>query len=1073
MRDPPAGVFSSVLSPRDSAWAITLVAGARGGGRQEFKCRIAQNGSKPEFRLGGVSALLRLYGARAGDVLVFRPVPGRPAAFAVRDVPAAAAATAQVAAIAAGAASSAPGPGAGAATGSGLGPAGQQAAGQHKEAAGGDGDGDKDSRGKARAEAVLAAGGRAAAAAAGPGRDAGRSKELSPYDVRMGRMVVPRPMVTPPAGIFSDVMATPEPSRFVTLLPATPGFEHLEVKMRLVRHGWMGLRLGRMAALFRHLGAAAGDMLVFRSVPGRAATFAVSHVPAAAAAARPGDGPSLAHAAGEAGGCQGSGEEEELKSSPSSEGREGEELEAGASSSSSEGEEDEVVGSSSEEQEEEDRGSLSSSSEGGEEGEEVGGSSSSSEGGGEEVAMLSSEGQREEVGGSTSSAEEEDEGAEDLGGRAALRNAGPEPSQLGGPTAAAGGEASGGAAAAAATCPPLAAAAAGAADSGPPRIPPCPAVAAAAAPPHAPATQPQQPGASASRLRTPASPTPPPSLRPPKPLPASSLTAAHLRGCELRPRCPPTSAPDPAPPLAPGELRLCGLTFHPGLAPIVRGAMAAWEASLPPSLRGAGLADADPASQQLRLPAPSLALLAAHRVPPFIVAADTAQLLGLAAEWGAPLPYSAVQRSRLLAAGRDHARGGAGLFAAGPIKRGCALAVVGGYVMGGEEEAALELRGFRNCGEGAAAELLARAGGQADRVPCGWRLLEGALRLPLEGGLALLAAHRVPPFIVAADTAQLLGLAAEWGAPLPYSAVQRSRLLAARLDPARGGAGLFAAGPIKRGCALAVVGGYVMGGEEAAALELRGFRNCGEGAAAELLARAGGQVDRVPCGWRLLEGALRLPLEGGSLGAVWGLGGEGVEGERGGVCTYAGGMGAGPRQGSRGWEECGDVPVPGRWALSMLGYGNLAALVNDPRAQPRGWEEGHDVEGEAAAGGANCAVVPVVVRGVGLPVLVALRDVAPGQQLLRDYGAAWWRGHEAAWGVAEHAGLRAAAVMHPRGALEGLAPQHEGPGEGPGGDQGCRGAAAATGGGSCGGRQRAGTEDGGGCGARVGRAWER
>ncbi|PNH05502.1 hypothetical protein TSOC_008232 [Tetrabaena socialis] len=117
-----------------------------------------------------------------------------------------------------------------------------------------------------------------------------------------------------------------------------------------------------------------------------------------------------------------------------------------------------------------------------------------------------------------------------------------------------------------------------------------------------------------------------------------------------------------------------------------------------------------------------------------------------------------------------------------------------------------------------------------------------------------------------------------------------------------------------------------------------------------------------------------------------------------------------------------NVPVPGRWALSMLGYGNLAALVNDPRAQPRGWEEGHDVEGEAAAGGANCAVVPVVVRGVGLPVLVALRDVAPGQQLLRDYGAAWWRGHEAAWGVAEHAGLRVAAVMHPRGALEGLAP---------------------------------------------------
>ncbi len=45
------------------------------------------------------------------------------------------------------------------------------------------------------------------------------------------------------------------------------------------------------------------------------------------------------------------------------------------------------------------------------------------------------------------------------------------------------------------------------------------------------------------------------------------------------------------------------------------------------------------------------------------------------------------------------------------------------------------------------------------------------------------------------------------------------------------------------------------------------------------------------------------------------------------------------------------------------------------------------------------------VRGLVLPVLVALRDIAPGEELLRDYGAEWWRGISAAWELAEEAGL--------------------------------------------------------------------
>ncbi len=29
----------------------------------------------------------------------------------------------------------------------------------------------------------------------------------------------------------------------------------------------------------------------------------------------------------------------------------------------------------------------------------------------------------------------------------------------------------------------------------------------------------------------------------------------------------------------------------------------------------------------------------------------------------------------------------------------------------------------------------------------------------------------------------------------------------------------------------------------------------------------------------------------------------------------------------------------------MLGYGNLGALVNDPRVNPRAWQPGNDVDG--------------------------------------------------------------------------------------------------------------------------------
>ncbi len=58
-------------------------------------------------------------------------------------------------------------------------------------------------------------------------------------------------------------------------------------------------------------------------------------------------------------------------------------------------------------------------------------------------------------------------------------------------------------------------------------------------------------------------------------------------------------------------------------------------------------------------------------------------------------------------------------------------------------------------------------------------------------------------------------------------------------------------------------------------------------------------------------------------------------------------------------------------------------------------------------------VVPVVARGLVLPVLVALRDIAAGEELLRDYGAAWWRQEDfaEAWAHFEEAGTPLEGIL--------------------------------------------------------------
>ncbi|KXZ48084.1 hypothetical protein GPECTOR_30g179 [Gonium pectorale] len=236
--------------------------------------------------------------------------------------------------------------------------------------------------------------------------------------------------------------------------------------------------------------------------------------------------------------------------------------------------------------------------------------------------------------------------------------------------------------------------------------------------------------------------------------------------------------------------------------------------------------------------------------------------------------------------------------------------------------------------------------------------------------------------VVCNKLARLLGLEGDNGrpdVPLPEGPVLLESALQPCGDPARGGAGLQAAMAIKRNAALGVLGGYVMPAGTARDFMSYGHKQCRPEVAARLTVAVEGIRADMAMAWRLLAGAFRMPLPAGLR----------------------------LREGS---DNAGAPTSP--FELSMLGYGNLTALVNDPRVNPRDWTPGNDVDSQEAADRANCTVVPVSVRGLVLPVLVALRDIAPGEQLLRDYGADWWHDLAAAWEVAEDAGVSLPHLLH-------------------------------------------------------------
>ncbi|GLC49464.1 hypothetical protein PLESTB_000221900 [Pleodorina starrii] len=261
--------------------------------------------------------------------------------------------------------------------------------------------------------------------------------------------------------------------------------------------------------------------------------------------------------------------------------------------------------------------------------------------------------------------------------------------------------------------------------------------------------------------------------------------------------------------------------------------------------------------------------------------------------------------------------------------------------------------------------------------------------------------HGLSPDVVCWHLAQRLGLTSynTCGAPLPEGPLEPEGF-EPRPELSRGGKGMFATRPIQRNDVICVMGGYVMPQQpDGVAFLERGQHFLQPHVKQQLRQRLIGSsssgeavVVNEALPWAFLATSFRMD---------WAVGGQ-QQGQR---------QQQQQRQQPQVFQEqahaiaaAGLPPLE----LQMLGYGNQSAFINDPRVEP--WRP-HGVAADNAAA-ANCMVVTVWVRGAPLPVLVALRDIQPDEQLLRDYGDSWWREQSSWWGMLKYFGLAPETVLH-------------------------------------------------------------
>ncbi len=238
---------------------------------------------------------------------------------------------------------------------------------------------------------------------------------------------------------------------------------------------------------------------------------------------------------------------------------------------------------------------------------------------------------------------------------------------------------------------------------------------------------------------------------PAQPPPAQGLPASRLSPATL---CGYVASEEQLPPVreGDGELRRCGLTFHPDLALGVRAAMDAWQEGLGPG----GLAETDPSTQQLYVGELGEDVLEVHRtwaqqhphveaalqegqavlqeqnLDPEQVADGVASLLGWSAKWDQEWPQGRVEMEGVEpfggAAGERR-----GLRATAHIARSSVIGVASGYVMPADVSRTFVSRGFQFCSAEVRAELDRRAG--RDVTPA-WRVLAWSYMTGYSGGEA-------------------------------------------------------------------------------------------------------------------------------------------------------------------------------------------------------------------------------------------------------------------------------------------------------------------------------------------------
>ena len=242
--------------------------------------------------------------------------------------------------------------------------------------------------------------------------------------------------------------------------------------------------------------------------------------------------------------------------------------------------------------------------------------------------------------------------------------------------------------------------------------------------------------------------------------------------------------------------------------------------------------------------------------------------------------------------------------------------------------------------------------------------------VPAEGAGAAFGPHRLKRNLICSRLAHYLGLSGEHGrsdAPLPQGPLGLLGVEPCPAAPEGGGLGLAAAAPLQHSAVIGILGGYVLPAEAAAAMTLNGFRDLPAQSRSALKAAAataaavsggsgGGGVGHSPDpadAWKLLACSYLTPLPP-------------ADPE---LPAAAADAAAGPDATASGPQH---RAAASQRVLFMLGYGNLAALINDPRVEPRAWVEGNDVEDESGVAemNANCAVSAAAMgrrRGVVWP----------------------------------------------------------------------------------------------------------